>query len=100
LLLPAHIISCTGVDDEILPNDLSLRDSKHLKFINMDYHVTYRATLFMENQAAIHPDQLSLIYYYLSLVMQNKFPNGLLPKCYKLTWRFTVVPFFGHLPFF
>lgn len=47
--LPAHVVSVFGPgrDDEIFPDDLSLRDPKRYGFMNMGSHVAYMTTVFL-----------------------------------------------------
>ena len=87
--LPAHVISiyAAGKEDQIFPEDLSLRDPKHHSQANLRSHVTYMTTFFMETLAERHSERLSLVNMFPGLVMTDAFSNAGLPTWFKLTWR-------------
>ena len=87
--LPAHVISvfAAGLEGNLFPMDLSLRDPKHYSFANLRSHVTYMTTFFMETLAERHPGRLSLVHVFPGVVMTKAFNNPGLPRWFKLTWR-------------
>ena len=92
--LPAHVVSvyAAGMEANLFPEDLSLRDPQHYTFSNQRSHVVWMTTFFMETLAEKYRGRLSLTHIYPSLVMTNAFDVDMVPRWFKIIWRFLVSP--------
>lgn len=93
--LPARVVSVFGPqrNDKIFTDDISLRSPKNYGFMNMGSHVAYLTTFFMEQLAAKHAGQLSLVHYFPGLVMtKSLYDERRLPRWLRYTWKFVLLP--------
>jgi hypothetical protein len=69
--LPAVVVSvyAAGMEGQIFPDDLSLRQPKRHNYPLARSHMSYMHTLFFESLVAQHPGKLRLVHVFPGLVL-------------------------------